>query len=115
MTDEVQPLKRKRGRPPKNGEGQPKSAVPTIVKPTPKQEVLGPSKGDPKAKFTDSFLKDFREAWAVGGAKALRAMAERDPSGFVKTAALLMPKDVLVDARGAGIVVVKLGADDMAL
>jgi hypothetical protein len=66
-------------------------------------------------RFTEDFISDFRDAWQVGGAKALREMAERDPSGFVKAAVQLMPKDVLVDARGAGLVVVRLSDEDMAL
>jgi hypothetical protein len=68
-----------------------------------------------KAMLADSFVKDFHEAWLVSGAAALKEMAKKDPSGFVRAAVLLMPKDVLVDARGAGLVVVKLSAEDMAL
>jgi hypothetical protein len=68
-----------------------------------------------KALLADSFVKDFHEAWLESGSKALKEMAKRDPSGFVRAAVLLMPKDVLVDARGAGLVVVKLSEADMAL
>ena len=42
-------------------------------------------------------------------------MVENDQSAFVRAAIQLMPKDVLVDARGAGLVIVKLSDEDLAL
>jgi hypothetical protein len=68
-----------------------------------------------KNRFSEGFISDFHEAWRTHGVKALRHMAEHDPTNFIRAAVQLMPKDVLVDARGAGIVVVKLSDEDMAL
>ena len=45
-------------------------------------------------KLTETFLEDFYRAWQDGGAEALKAMCENDPSAFVKVAASLMPRDV---------------------
>lgn len=42
-------------------------------------------------------------------------MATKEPSAFVKAAVALMPRDVLLDARGAGLVVVRLDDVDMNL
>jgi hypothetical protein len=106
MTDEQEPKKRERK--------PPKSTALTRVEDG-KVEPAGPRIPGVKKKFADSFIADFHEAWLEGGAKALKEMMKRDPSGFVRAATLLMPKDVLVDARGAGLVVVKLSDADLAL
>jgi hypothetical protein len=66
-------------------------------------------------KLAEDFLTDFHDAWLEGGRDALRHMAENDQSGFVRAAIQLMPKDVLVDARGAGLVVIRLSDEDLAL
>jgi len=68
-----------------------------------------------KNKLTEDFIEDFHAAWREGGKKALQHMVENDPVGFVRAAVQLMPKDVLVEARRAGLVVVKMSAEDMAL
>ena len=60
-------------------------------------------------------MSDFHSAWREGSTKALREMMAKEPSAFVRAAVQLMPKDVLVEARGAGLVVVKLSAEDLAL
>ena len=66
-------------------------------------------------KLVEDFLADFHDAWRSGGKNALKHMAEKEPSAFVRAGVQLMPKDVLVEARGAGLVVVKLSAEDLAL
>ena len=68
-----------------------------------------------KSKLSEDFIADFHAAWLESGSKALRHMVKNDPSGFVRAAVQLMPKDVLLEARGAGLLVVKLSAEDMAL
>lgn len=68
-----------------------------------------------KNKLTEDFLADFHAAWQTHGKTALDAMAKDEPSGFVRAAVQLMPKDVLVDARGQGLVVVQMSAQDMEL
>jgi hypothetical protein len=66
-------------------------------------------------KLVEDFIADFRDAWREGGKKALKHMADSEPAAFVRAAVQLMPKDVLVEARGAGLVVVKLADEDLAL
>jgi hypothetical protein len=68
-----------------------------------------------KRKLSDSFLGDVQDAWAKYGTKVLKHMAENDPTNFLRVVAQLMPKDVLVDARGAGIVIVKMSPEDLAV
>ena len=53
-------------------------------------------------RFTEAFIEDFRDVWREHGMKALREVARRDPGTFVRAAVQLMPKDLLLDARGAG-------------
>jgi hypothetical protein len=66
-------------------------------------------------KLTEDFIQDFHAAWRQHGATALEAMATGEPSTFVRAAVQLMPKDVLLDARGAGLIVVRLDDVDMNL
>jgi hypothetical protein len=68
-----------------------------------------------KNKLVEDFLTDFHEAWVAHGRTALESMVEKEPSSFVRAAVQLMPKDVLVDARGVGLVVVRLDDTDMKL
>src|SRR5262245_29860991 len=68
-----------------------------------------------KNKLTEDFIADFHKAWLESGSKALRHMVENDASGFVRAAVQLMPKDVLLQARGAGLIIVKLSDEDLAL
>ena len=135
MDAEMQPPKRRRGRPttpkaPQPLGGRPaKLGLPAVIpkdeKPPVEKDEFGrfaPGNnggyGRPpgaKNKLSEDFIEDFHEAWLEGGKKALKHMAENDPSGFVKCAAGLMPKDVLVEARGAGLLVVRLTPEDLAL
>jgi hypothetical protein len=66
-------------------------------------------------KLTEDFLADFHSAWQTHGKTALDTMAREEPAQFVRAAVQLMPKDVLMDVRGTGLVVVRLSDEDMAL
>ena len=66
-------------------------------------------------KLTEDFLADFHDAWKEHGAAALRKMAVEEPAAFVQAGVKLMPRDVLLEARGAGLVVVKMSDEDLAL
>ena len=68
-----------------------------------------------KNKLTEDFLADFHEAWLNNGKAALQSMATGEPAQFVRAAVQLMPKDVLMDVRGTGLVIVRLSDEDMAL
>jgi hypothetical protein len=113
--------------PPKRGKNRGRALVPQSVK-----DAKGPMEHRPngqfapgnrgggrplgaKSKFAESFIENFHEAWLDGGKQALKHMAKHNPTEFVRAACALMPKDVLVDARGAGLVVVKLSDQDMEL
>lgn len=79
--------------------------------------VLNPAGRPPgaKNKLTEDFITDFHECWKAHGPEALKTMATEEPGAFVRAAVQLMPKDVLLDARGAGLVVVRLDDIDMNL
>jgi hypothetical protein len=66
-------------------------------------------------KLVEDFLTDFHDAWKASGAAALKKMVADEPAAFVRAAVQLMPKDVLVEARGAGLVVVETPAAIKAL
>ena len=66
-------------------------------------------------KLTEDFIEDFHDAWLESGPAALKHMVKNDPSAFVKAAVQLMPKDVLVQAHGAGLVLVETPAAIRAL
>lgn len=103
--------------------------LPTVVEPSAKPPVekdelgrfLPGNNGGPgrplgsKNKLVEDFLADFHAAWQESGADALRRMVKDEPSAFVRAAVQLMPKDVLVEARGAGLVVVETPAAIRAL
>jgi hypothetical protein len=116
-----------------NGSGihQGNGALPVVeVQPTPSKppiekdqlgRFLPGNNGGPgrppgsKNKLVEDFLADFHSAWQANGADALRRMVKDEPSAFVQAAVQLMPKDVLVEARGAGLVVVETPAAIKAL
>jgi hypothetical protein len=68
-----------------------------------------------KNKLTEDFLADFHEAWLNNGKAALQSMATGEPAQFVRAAVQLMPKDVLMDVRGTGLVIVRMSDEDLAL
>jgi hypothetical protein len=68
-----------------------------------------------KNKLVEDFISDFHDAWQESGADALKKMVKDDPAAFVRAAVQLMPKDVLVEARGAGLVVIETPAAIKAL
>jgi hypothetical protein len=100
------------------------ASVPAVVEPTDRNELgqfVRGHNGGPgrppgsKNKLIEDFLADFHDAWRANGADALRRMVKDEPSAFVRAAVQLMPKDVLVEARGAGLVVVETPAAIKAL
>jgi len=50
-------------------------------------------------KFASEFIADFHAAWTKYGPAALDKMAQTDPSGFVKAAVALMPREIKMDAH----------------
>jgi hypothetical protein len=68
-----------------------------------------------KSRLCEDFIEDFHAAWRNHGAGALETIATSEASAFVRAAVQLMPKDVLLDARGAGLIVVRLDDVDMNL
>jgi hypothetical protein len=66
-------------------------------------------------KLTEDFLADFHACWLAHGKAALAKVAVDEPVQFVKAAVQLMPRDVLLEARGAGLIVVKMSDEDMVL
>ena len=59
----------------------------------------GNPNGRPKGsrnKFSEEFLDDFREVWAEEGSNAIKAMAKDRPGDFVRVAAMLVPKELLL-------------------
>ena len=59
----------------------------------------GNPKGRPKGsrnKFSEEFLDDFREVWAEEGSNAIKTMAKDRPGDFVRVAAMLVPKELLL-------------------
>lgn len=72
--------------------------------PAKKGEVRNP-KGRPKGtrnKFSEAFMRDILEDWEEGGAKAIKAVRENDPSTYLRVAASIIPKDINInDTREA--------------
>ena len=59
----------------------------------------GNPNGRPKGsrnKFSEEFLDDFREVWAEEGSNAITTMAKNRPGDFVRVAAMLVPKELLL-------------------
>lgn len=57
----------------------------------------GNPKGRPigsRHKLEEAFLADLAKDWSENGAEAVAAAREKDPMGYVKTVASLMPKQV---------------------
>lgn len=62
--------------------------------------------GRPKGsrhKLEEVFLRDLLEHWEANGQEAIEAAAEKDPVGYVKVVASLMPKKLDPDAALEGI------------
>jgi len=62
--------------------------------------------GRPKGsrnKLEEIFLRDLLEHWEANGASAIDAACEKDPVGYVKVVASLMPKKVDPDSGLEGI------------
>jgi hypothetical protein len=66
-------------------------------------------------KFSEAFLEDCEKIWREGGIKAVREVMEKEPAAYLNAMVRLMPKDILLEARGAGLIVVKLSDEDMVL
>lgn len=60
-------------------------------------EWTGNAKGRPKGsrnKFAEAFIADFLADWEKHGAKALRNARRDDPSGYLRVAASILPKEL---------------------
>lgn len=73
------------------------------LRPWPKG-VSGNPAGPPtgyRKKLEERFLKDLHDSWEERGQEAIEAAIDKDPVGYLKTVAALMPKQVenLADER----------------
>ena len=49
-------------------------------------------------KFSNAFLSDFLADWQANGAAAIKTVRMRDPSTYLRVAASILPKELMVDA-----------------
>jgi hypothetical protein len=70
---------------------------PAMVKGGPSINPKGKQAGN-RDKLCRELLADMADAWQSYGIKALKDMAQTDPSNFVKAYVGLLPKEVKVDA-----------------
>ena len=49
-------------------------------------------------KFSNAFLTDFLADWQANGAAAIKTVRMRDPSTYLRVAASILPKELMVDA-----------------
>lgn len=70
---------------------------PAMVKGGPSINPEGKRAGN-RDKVCRDLLADMADAWTLYGIKALKDMAQSDPSSFVKAYVGLLPKEVKVDA-----------------
>jgi len=85
----------------KNGDEKPvkhrlSGLRPPWQKGQPSPNPAGRPKGS-RSKLAEDFVADFYDAWKRKGRTALDQMAEEDPSGFVRAAVQLMPRQVEAD------------------
>lgn len=66
-------------------------------------------------KLTEDFRADFHACWQAHGKAALAKVAVDEPAQSVKAAVQLMPRDILLEACGTGLIVVKMSDEDLAL
>lgn len=71
---------------------QPKTDKPWQFKPGQSGNPAGRPKGS-RNKFCKAMLEDFAEVWAIGGPKALRAMAKKAPGAFVNASLRWLPQE----------------------
>jgi hypothetical protein len=62
-------------------------------------------------RFAQQFLTDLMEDWRTHGANAIKVMRVRDPGGYVKVCASLVPRELEVVASKA---VAELSDEDIA-
>lgn len=56
--------------------------------------------GRPKGsrhKLAEDFISDFQKVWEVAGLDALLKSAKKDPTGFIRVAASILPKDININ------------------
>ena len=70
---------------------------PNMVKGGPSLNPKGKAGGS-RDKLCKDLLADMADAWSLYGIKALKEMAQADPTSFVKAYVGLLPKEVKVDA-----------------
>jgi hypothetical protein len=51
-----------------------------------------------RAKFSNAFLADFLSDWQANGAAAIKTVRVRDPSTYLRVAASILPRELMVDA-----------------
>jgi hypothetical protein len=51
-------------------------------------------KSGPRVKYSHAFMRDFHAAWEKYGARALEVCAIEDPTGFIKVATSLLPRQI---------------------
>lgn len=98
--------------------------APAIAEESPRNErglflqgISGNPAGRPpgsRNKLSEKFLADALTVWEEQGIEALRIMAKKEPDGFCRCIASVIPKDFQLNA-GGGIMVVKMTDEDLAL
>jgi len=48
-------------------------------------------------RFSRAFLTDFLADWEANGAAAIKTVRVRDPSCYLRTAAMILPKELMVE------------------
>jgi hypothetical protein len=54
-------------------------------------------------KFSGAFLRDFLADWEVNGPAAIKTVRMRDPSTYLRVAASILPKELMVESVSSGL------------
>jgi hypothetical protein len=54
-------------------------------------------------RFSGAFLTDFLADWESGGAAAIKVVRLRDPSTYLRVAASILPKELMVETMTTGL------------
>jgi hypothetical protein len=54
-------------------------------------------------RFSGAFLRDFLADWEANGATAIKVVRQRDPSTYLRVAASILPKELMVESVTTGL------------
>jgi len=54
-------------------------------------------------RFSHAFLSDFLADWEANGAAAIKTVRVRDPGCYLRTAAAILPKELMVETMTTGL------------